>query len=94
MYSSASVLKLSSVGSAWPEGKDALGFRLGRCLRLIAVVAVAVLLALGLDEDVADGDVVDLRHALIDIALGVLVIIGLDLGIRQCVGDSPYSTFL
>ena len=34
----------------------------------------------------ADGDVVDLRHALIDIALGVFVIIGLDLGIRQCVG--------
>ncbi len=34
----------------------------------------------------ADGDVVDLRHALIDIALGVFVIIGLDLGIRQRVG--------
>ena len=40
-------------GVGLPEGKDALGFRLGRCLRLIAVVAVAVLLALGLDEDVA-----------------------------------------
>ena len=34
----------------------------------------------------ANGDVVDLRHALIDIALGVLVIIGLDLGIRQRIG--------
>ena len=34
-------------GVGLPEGKDALGFRLGRCLRLIAVVAVAVLLPSG-----------------------------------------------